>query len=85
MESSPDILTLLGEALQSSSWVSAVILGLFLVLSLLDKAFKWNLPIIGNLGSFVVNLANMFKTKPPAPAPGEKTGVEAVVKVENEK
>lgn len=81
-----ETLTLLNNAAQAQDWLALVLLALVVVVPVVLKAMGKKVPFVDTAVSAIVAFVKSKKPKePPAPAKDEKTGLEAVVKVEEKK
>jgi len=81
-----ELLTLLGDAVQSQSWLVVAVVSVLVLLSLaitVLKLLKKDVPILGTVLDIGKGLVKVLpKKEPPAPADPSKDGIAAVVKVE---
>lgn len=81
-----ETLTLLNNAAQSQDWLALGLLALVVVVPVVLKAMGKKIPFVDTAVSAIVAFVKSKKPKePPPPAKDEKTGLEAVVKVEDKK
>lgn len=79
-----DLVTLINEAAVNHQWVLLGVAVVCLVVPIVLKALGKSVPIVDQAIAIVLKVARGFSKPKVLPAPG-KEGVEAVVKVEEEK
>lgn len=84
-----NLLDMLNAAVQSSDWVSVVAVGALIVLSLVVivlKALKKPVPVLDSVLEVGKGLVKVLpKKEPPAPVDSSKTGLAAVVKIDDKR
>lgn len=81
-----ETLNMLNAAAQSQDWLALGLLSLVVVVPVVLKAMGKKVPFVDTAVSAVLAFVKSKKPKePPPPAKDEKTGLEAVVKVEEKK
>lgn len=80
------VMEMLNAAAQSQDWLALGLLAVAVVVPVVLKAMGKKVPFVDTAVSAIVAFVKSKKPKePPPPAKDEKTGLEAVVKVEDKK
>ncbi len=77
-----DLLSIIDNAAQSQDWLILAVSSVLLVVPIVLKALGKKVPLVDGVIEFAIGVLKSRKPKePPAPKPGEATGVNAVVPV----
>ncbi len=79
----PDVLSALLDALANRSWIVAAIVGVLLLVPIVLKAFKVNVPLLDPIVEILLKVVKSFAKKPAAPSEPAKPaeGVDEVAEV----